>query len=189
MNLRGDGENALRLDPKYNNTDWVCSCRHNGRPTDGATGGNWSRAWKIWIWARLLDGNRADKIFSELIGEAGNENLTTYQQRGRSNDTRAKPMQLDGSVTTPGFIAEMLLQSQWQELHLLPALPDKWPSGSVTGLVARGGHQVDLKWDRGKLVGATITLPKSAAAPAVRVATQLVDLGKDHRIKLVRSKV
>jgi alpha-L-fucosidase 2 len=189
MNLRGDGENALRLDPKYNNTDWVCSCRHNGRPTDGAIGGNWSRAWKIWIWARLLDGNRADKIFSELIGEAGNENLTTYQQRGRSNDTRAKPMQLDGSVTTPGFIAEMLLQSQWQELHLLPALPDKWPSGSVTGLVARGGHQVDLKWDRGKLVSATITLPKSAAAPIVRVATQLVDPNQDHRIKLVRSKV
>jgi alpha-L-fucosidase 2 len=98
-------------------------------------------------------------------------------------------MQLDGSVTTPGFIAEMLLQSQWQELHLLPALPDKWPSGSVTGLVARGGHQVDLKWDRGKLVSATITLPKSAAAPIVRVATQLVDPNQDHRIKLVRSKV
>ncbi len=98
-------------------------------------------------------------------------------------------MQLDGSVTTPGFIAEMLLQSQWQELHLLPALPDKWPSGSVTGLVARGGHQVDLKWDRGKLVSATITLSKGAPAPTVRIATKLVDPSKNHRIQLVWSRV
>jgi alpha-L-fucosidase 2 len=191
MNLRGDGENAMRLDPKYNNQDWVCSCKHNGRPVDGAMGGNWSRAWKVWIWARLLDGNRADKIFSELLGEAGNENLTTYQQRGRTvdaGDTRSKPMQLDGSVTTPGFVAELLLQSHWQELHLLPALPDRWPSGSVTGLLARGGHKVDLQWDGGKLIGATITLRKGSAAPAIRVARQLTDPGKDHRIRLLWSK-
>jgi len=189
MNLRGDGETATLRDPKYN-SNWPCACRHSGRPDDRAIGGNWSRAWKVWIWARLFDGNRADKIFSELIGEAGNENLTTYQQIERySNDTRGKPMQLDGSVTIPGFIAEMLLQSQWQELHLLPALPDKWPSGSVTGLVARGGHQVDLKWDRGKLVSAAITLHKGSAAPTLRVATQLVDPSKDHRIKLVWSRV
>jgi alpha-L-fucosidase 2 len=189
MNLRGDGETAMLNDPRYNR-NWPCTCLHNGSPADRSIGGNWSRAWKVWIWARLLDGNRADKIFSQLIGEAGNENLTTYQQVGRyPNDTRGKPMQLDGSVTTPGFIAEMLLQSQWQELHLLPALPDKWPSGSVTGLVARGGHRVDVKWDRGKLVSATLTLPKGAAAPTVRVASQLVDTSKDHRIKLAWSKV
>ncbi|MGO9967372.1 MAG: glycosyl hydrolase family 95 catalytic domain-containing protein [Bryobacteraceae bacterium] len=184
MNLRGDGENAQRFDPKYNRATWVCSCRHNGSPTDGSIGGNWSRAWKIWIWGRLFDGNRADKIFSQLIGEAGNENLTTYQQRGGANDTRAKPMQLDGSITTPGFMAEMLLQSQFGELHLLPALPDKWLSGSVTGLVARGGARVDVKWNQGKLASAVITLPKGAAVPPVRVAQQSVDPTQDRRIQL-----
>jgi alpha-L-fucosidase 2 len=184
MNLRGDGENAQRFDPKYSRATWVCSCRHNGSPTDGSIGGNWSRAWKIWIWGRLFDGNRADKIFSQLIGEAGNENLTTYQQRGGANDTRAKPMQLDGSITTPGFMAEMLLQSQFGELRLLPALPNKWPSGSVTGLVARGGARVDVKWNQGKLASAVITLPKGAAAPAVRVAQQPVDPTQDRRIQL-----
>lgn len=188
MNLRGDGDNAQRFDPKYTRNTWVCSCRHNGSPIDSAMGGNWSRAWKIWIWARLLDGNRADKIFSELIGEAGNENLTTYQQRGRTEDTYSKPMQLDGSVTTPGFIAEMLLQSQWGELHLLPALPTAWPSGNVTGLVARGGYRVDLRWNRGQVVSAAITIPKDAGAPAVRVATELIDPSRDRRIQFLQSR-
>ena len=119
------------------------ACIHIPGPDERAIGSSWSRACKVWIWARLLDGNRADKIFSEMIGEAVNENLTSH------STSKGNPLQLDGSMTTPGFIAEMLLQSQWKELHLLPALPDKWPAGSVTGLVARGGHQVDLKWDRG----------------------------------------
>lgn len=188
QNLRGDGNTAILYDPKYGG-NWPCTCWHDGSHADRNLGGNWSRAWKIWFWARLLDGNHAERIFSELIGFAGNENLTTYQQVGRGlRCPYGKPMQLDGSITTPGFIAEMLLQSQWHELHLLPALPDKWPSGVVTGLVARGGHQVDLEWDRGKLVSATITVPKGSTVPSIRVATQLVDPSHDHRIKLVWSK-
>jgi alpha-L-fucosidase 2 len=150
MNLRGDGDNAQRLDPNYSKLK--CSCTHCGVPADPYIGGNWSRAWKCWIWARLLDGDRADKIFSELIGEAGMENLCTYQQMPPNRT----PMQLDGSVTTPGFIAEMLMQSRHSEIELLPALPVAWPAGSVKGLRARGGFEVDIEWKDGKLQEATI---------------------------------
>ncbi len=147
MNLRGDGENAQRLDPNY--ARLKCACTHCGAPADAYIGGNWSRAWKCWIWARLLDGSRADKIFSELIGEAGMENLCTYQQT--PSPPNGKPMQLDGSVTTPGFIAEMLMQSQHGEIDLLPALPKAWPTGSVKGLRARGGFTLDIEWKDGKV--------------------------------------
>jgi alpha-L-fucosidase 2 len=145
MNLRGDGNNAQRLDPAYNATQ--CSCQHCGNPVDVHIGGNWSRAWKCWIWARLLNGDRADKIFSELSGEAGFENLCSYQQVPPSG----KPMQLDGSVTAPGFIAEMLMQSHHGEIELLPALPSTWKSGSIQGLCARGGVIVDISWKDGNL--------------------------------------
>jgi len=155
MNLRGDGDNAQRLDPNYN-TSWPCACRHVGTAHDAYIGGNWSRAWKCWIWSRLLDGDHADKIFSELIGEAGMENLCTYQQTPPHN----RPMQLDGSITTPGFIAEMLMQSQNGEIELLPALPKAWASGAVKGLRARGGVQVDVEWKGGKLTHYRLTSQK-----------------------------
>jgi alpha-L-fucosidase 2 len=147
MNLRGDGNNAQRLDPRYQDTK--CSCLHHDAPADLWIGGNWSRAWKCWIWARLLDGDRADKILSEMLGEAGMENLCTYQQvpPGRT------PMQLDGSISTPGIMAEMLLQSHHDEIELLPALTKSWSSGSVSGLRARGGFVVDITWEDGNLSG------------------------------------
>jgi alpha-L-fucosidase 2 len=93
-------------------------------------------------------------------------------------------MQLDGSVSTPGFVAEMLLQSQFGELHLLPALPSAWQTGSVIGLAARGGCRVDLAWNAGQLVKATITAPKGRKAPTIRLAGKVIDASKDPRIKL-----
>lgn len=102
-----------------------------------------------------MDGDRADKIFSEMLGEAGFENLCTYQQTGART-----PMQLDGTVTTPGFMAEMLMQSHHGEIELLPALPKTWPSGQVSGLRARGGFVVDLAWKDGKLTEYHIRSPE-----------------------------
>ncbi|MEN6406973.1 MAG: glycoside hydrolase family 95 protein [Thermoguttaceae bacterium] len=149
MNLRGDGDNAQRLDPKYQSTK--CACTHCGHPCDPWIAGNWSRSWKCWIWARLFDGDRADKIFVEMLGEAGFENLCTYQQTGGHT-----PMQLDGSVTAPGFIAEMLMQSQFDVIAFLPALPKKWPAGSITGIKARGNVTVNLAWNHGKATQASV---------------------------------
>jgi alpha-L-fucosidase 2 len=163
MDLRGDGDVPM--------------------PDEPHLGGNWSRGWKVWVFARLLDGNRADKIFSQLIGQAGMENLMTYQQVPTADGKRT-PMQLDGSVSTPGFVAEMLLQSQFGELHLLPALPSSWKTGSVDGLTARGGGHVDLSWKDNQLVKATITVPKDGKLPPIRLAGKLIDASTDKRITI-----
>jgi alpha-L-fucosidase 2 len=173
--------------------------RGDGRfpESDRASGGNWSRAWRIWCWTRLMDGERANKIFTEMLTEEGFENLTTFQHAGWGSgreDQYQEPeglylhFQLDGSATTPGFMAEMLLQSHLEELILLPALPSEWSSGSITGLKARGGYEVDISWEKGELVKATIR-GGSDKVPVIRVVDTPVDPRKDKRITFVENSI
>ena len=144
------------------------------------SGGNWARAWRIWCWARLDCGERADRIFSEMIAEQGVPNLMTFQHvPGQDN------MQVDASMSTPGFMAEMLVQSHQGELRLLPALPPAWRAGKVDGLLARGGHMVALEWKDGQLVHATITMA-GGQRPAVRVQGERVEPDEDARIEWVK---
>ncbi len=112
---------------------------------DQATG--WATAWRINLWARLHDGDHAYQILEFLLSPA-----RTYPDMFDAHP----PFQIDGNFGGASGITEMLLQSQNDEIQILPALPKAWPAGSVRGLRARGGFEVNIAWQDGRLTAATI---------------------------------
>jgi alpha-L-fucosidase 2 len=139
----------------------------------------WSFAWRTSLYARLRDAENAHKMLQQLFSARNTcPNLFGLHP----------PMQIDGNFGITAGIAEMLLQSQAGEIELLPALPTEWPTGKISGLRARGGYEIGIEWQNGKLVSASVKNVSGDGHCKIRYGEKIVELDlKSGGMKLLNA--
>ncbi len=157
-----------------NTLEWLKAAEYSlNERGDVSTG--WSTAHKLNAWARLKNGKRAYDLLHMLLSKCTLPNLWDSHP----------PFQIDGNFGGTAGIAEMLMQSHEGYIHLLPALPEEWKTGSFTGLTARGGFVVSAKWENAVLSEIGVT---STVGGALKIVAEGMDIafetqkGKSYRI-------
>lgn len=159
----------------------------------GDAGTGWSMAWKINFWARLQDGEHALKLFKHLLQPVSATEGMKMSGGGTYPNLFCAhpPFQIDGNLGATAGLAEMLLQSNEEEIELLPALPTAWHTGKIKGLCARGGFEVSMEWKNGKLVACTL-LSKLGGNCTLRYKHKKIELktqkGRFYQISTLKFK-